>query len=296
MSERKIPRYPIYIPSKGRYDRCLTAKFLHEDDVPFHLVVEPQEADKYASEHGADRVLVLPFRDRGSSIPARNWIKQHSIEAGHARHWQLDDNITYVTRWYRRKRIRCRSGVALAAVEDFTDRYENVAIAGLNYHCFGIANRPPFSANKHVYSCVLVLNSLPYEWRGPYNEDTDLCLQALAGGWCTILVNAFLIKKKRTMTMPGGNTDELYQDDGRLEMARCLERRWPGIVKVIRRWGRPQHYVIDDWKRFKTPLKLRKGLSLDQFEGPDEYGMELTQVDPEVKGDLKQLLIEEGDG
>ena len=44
-----LPRYPVYVPSKGRHDRCLTAKFLQRDGVPFHFVVEPQEFDAYAS-------------------------------------------------------------------------------------------------------------------------------------------------------------------------------------------------------------------------------------------------------
>ena len=30
-----MPRYPIYIPSKGRADDCRTAEFLKKDKVPF---------------------------------------------------------------------------------------------------------------------------------------------------------------------------------------------------------------------------------------------------------------------
>src|SRR3972149_3358983 len=90
----------------------------------------------------------------------------------------------------------------------------------------------PFFLNTHVYSCLLILNSLPYRWRGRYNEDTDLCLQVLSAGWCTVLINAFMVDNMPTMTMRGGNTEELYQDDGRLKMARHLERLWPGVVET----------------------------------------------------------------
>jgi len=289
-----MPRYPIYIPSKGRSDRCLTAKLLVRDGVPFYLVVEPQEEDVYAVRFGRERVLVLPFSDLGSVIPARNWIKQHATTAGYLRHWQLDDNITVVYRRWRSKRLPCSTGVALAVAEDFTDRYENIAIAGLNYEMFapGGERHPPFNLNVHVYSCCLILNSLPNKWRGRYNEDTDMCLQVLADGWCTVLFNVFLIKKVTTMKMKGGNTTELYRDDGRLKMARSLERHWPGVVKTKRRYGRPQHVVKNAWGKFDTPLKLKPGINLDELE-PNEYGMKLKQIAPEIKSESLRQLVQD---
>src|ERR1039457_6327466 len=92
MSNRVLPSYPVYIPSKGRADCCLTANCLVRDEVPFYLVVEPQDAGSYESVFGADRVLVLPWDNPGSVIPARNWIKDHATAGGHKRHWQIDDN------------------------------------------------------------------------------------------------------------------------------------------------------------------------------------------------------------
>lgn len=276
MVESILPRYPIYIPSKGRYRQCLTAKFLDKDNVPFFLVVEEEERHHYAVAFGKERILTLPFSNQGSVIPARNWIKEYAANAGYERHWQLDDNISYIERLYKGRRIPCPSGIALASTEDFIDRYENIAVAGLNYHMFGFHKIPPFHLNCHIYSCSLILNSLPFKWRGKYNEDTDYCLQVLAGGWCTVLINAFLAYKIPTMTIKGGNTAELYQGDGRLKMARALERLWPGVVRTGRRFQRPQHIVKDSWRRFDTPLKLKSGIDLDQLK-PNEYSMELVE-------------------
>ena len=146
--------------------------------------------------------------------------------------------------------------------------------------------------NCHVYSCTLVLNSIPYRWRGYYNEDTDICLQVLAGGWCTVLMYAFLQEKATTMTMKGGNTDVLYHADGRLRMARSLERRWPGVVETKRRFQRPQHVVFDSWKRFDTPLRLKEGVRLEDFQKIDEYGMKLKQVAPIKSVELRRLYEE----
>lgn len=293
MMATELPRYPIYVPSKGRHDVCLTARFLDRDGVPFHLVVEPQEHDLYAEKWGAGRVLVLPFFNRGSVIPARNWIKEHSIKEGHERHWQLDDNIRGIRRRWKMQRVPCNAGIALAIAEDFVDRYENVAVAGLNYDKFVVNTQkmPPFYLNAHVYSCTLILNSLPHRWRGRYNEDTDYCLQVLADGWCTVLFNAFLVDKIITMTIKGGNTAELYQGDGRLRMARSLERLWPGVVETKRRFQRPQHVVRAAWRKFNTPLKLKPGTDLSKLPKVDERGMMLKQVAPQIKsGRIRKML------
>lgn len=289
------PRYPVFIPSKGRAQHqtraTSTVGRLREDGVPFFIVVEPQEADEYADVVGADRVLTLPFSNLGlGSIPARNWIKDYATaELGAARHWQLDDNIKEFRRVYRSERIPCSSAIALRACEDFTDRYENVAISGLNYQMFAVRAKKPFVANCHVYSCTLVNNAIPHRWRGRYNEDTDLCLQVLAAGWCTLLLNVFVANKERTMIVKGGNSAELYEGDGRLRMARALERVWPGVVSVDRRFERPQHVIRDAWRKFDTPLKLRDDLALDG-EGPGEYGMRLIEKKPLESPALRRVL------
>jgi len=293
-----LPRYPIYIPSKGRPDRCLTAKFLCEDDVPFYLVVEEQERDQYARVYGDKpgvTILVLPFRDRGTVVPARNWIRDHSRDGGHARHWQLDDNIRHLKRWYRRKRIRCDAGIALSATEDFTDRYKNVAVSGLMYDMFAVYDMPPFMLNVHVYSCTLTHNDTGHDWRGEINEDTDYCLQVLADNWCTISMVAFLCVKMPTLVMKGGHTTQFYKGDGRLRMARSLERVWPGVVTTKRKFRRAQHSIRGSWRHFDTPLQFRD--DYEQTDKANEYGMVLRKSPGrEPKSvEVRKLLSEHGE-
>jgi hypothetical protein len=280
MSELLMPRYPIYVLSKGRVEKSLTADFLIADSVPFRLVVEPQEADAYIAKFGVDKVLALPCTGEGSATPARNWIKAHSIAEGHARHWQLDDNIKMLKRMYKGKRIVCRSGVAFAVTEDFTDRYENIAIAGLNYVNFAPRTArpmPPFFLNCHVYSCVLIDNALPFKWRPFYNDDTDMCLQVLAAGYCTLAMNVFLAHKMATGSMRGGSAP-IYKDDGRLKMARSLERDWPHVVQVHRRFSRAQHVIRGNWAGFDTKLK-RKPEFADIPDEINDYGMRFVEGD-----------------
>lgn len=297
----RLPRYPIFIPSRGRYqrDRALTARSLSRDGVPFRIVVEAQEHDKYAALVGENRVLVLPFRDRGTSTPSRNWIRDRAIAEGHARHWQLDDNIIEFRRLWHGRRIPCHAGVALRVCEDLTDRFSNVAISGLNYQMFVPAETPvAFYRNVHVYSCTLVSHAWEGRWRLRYNEDTDLCLQALTDGWCTLALNAFMANKLRTMAMGGGNTESLYRTeggsgrtdtDGRFQMAAVLADQWPGLVTIRRRFGRYQHVV--NWGRFDSQLlRLREGVDLSALPPVDEYGLRLRAVKDVQAAALRDLL------
>lgn len=284
-----LPKYPVYVPSKGRCDVCLTAKFLTHDSVPFTLVVEAPEAEQYQARFPSATIVVLPFVNAGL-IAARNFIKDHATTAGAERHWQLDDNMRQCRRWFHNKRIRCQAGVALRVTEDFVDRYENVAIAGLNYtmfaHSHGRPPKDPFWLNCHVYSCTLIDNRLPFSWRLTYNDDTDLCLQVLAAGYCTILMNAFMVDKLQTMTVKGGNTSALYQGDGRLMMARSLERQWPGVVETKRRWRRPQHVVKDAWRKFDTQLIKKANLT---YPDDPEYGLTLVQKKPSQSQQMREI-------
>lgn len=272
------PHYPVYIISKGRWERPLTARALDKIGVPYRIVVEPQEADSYARALGRDRILELPFSNLGQgSIPARNWVWEHSIDAGAARHWILDDNISGFFRLHRNLKTPVASGTIFYAAEHFVDRYTNVAKAGFNYFMFASrkSKLPPLYLNTRVYSCILLRNDLPYRWRGRYNEDTDLSLRILKDGHCTVLFNAFLAFKQTTMTMKGGNTDELYNGDGRLRMAQSLVEQHPDVTTITRKWGRYQHHV--DYRPFRrNKLQLRDGLDIDPR--PNNFGMVLERL------------------
>lgn len=274
------PRYPIYVISKGRWESRLTVKALLSRSIPHKVVIEPQEFRQYASVMDERNILTLPFSNLGQgSIPARNWVWEHSIKAGDNRHWILDDNIREFYRMTNNIKYRTDSGATFAACEDFADRYENVGLAGMQYELLAPRKykHPPFILNTRIYSCILIKNSLPYRWRGRYNEDTDLSLRVLKDGYCTVLFLAFLADKQATMRMKGGNTDELYQGDGRLKMAQSLQAQHPDVVKITRKWGRWQHHV--DYRPFKANKLIRKkGVVIP--DEPNEYGMKLVRLAP----------------
>lgn len=275
------PKYPIYIISKGRWKLRLTSKALEARNIPYRIVIEPQELEQYSVAVDPKKILVLPFSNLGQGgIPARNWVWEHSVSEGHERHWILDDNIRDFYLLSGNMKYRTDSGATFKAAEDFTERYENIAISGMQYELLvpRIRKHNPFIINTRIYSCILIKNDIPYRWRGRYNEDTDLSLRVLKDGWCTILFVAFLANKNATMTMKGGNTDELYKQDkdfdGRLEMAKHLQRQHPDVVKITRKWGRWQHSV--DYRPFKGNNLIKKeGIAIPK--GVNNYGMVLVK-------------------
>lgn len=280
MAKPNDPCYPVYVISKGRWESRLTSKALESMAVPYRIVVEPQEVKQYAAVIDPRKILALPFSNLGQgSIPARNWIWEHSIAESHARHWILDDNIANFLRFQENRYYHMKSGAAFRASEDFVDRYTNVAMAGMQYEMFVPIRHKyvkPFCTNTRIYSCILLDNNVNHRWRGRYNEDTDLSLRILKDGFCTILFYAFLVKKIAMMYMKGGNSDELYKQsaefDGRLEMARSLQRQHPDVVKIVRKWGRWQHQV--DYRPFAGNKLIRKS-KVEIPKGINNYGMRL---------------------
>ena len=277
------PQFPVYIISKGRWESRQTVKAFEYLNMPFRIVIEPQEFEQYAAVIDSKKILQLPFANLGQgSIPARNWVWEHAKKEGHEWHWILDDNIRSFYRLYKNLKTPISDGVVFKCAEDFTLRYQNIAQSGFNYDFF-IPDKhiyPAYYLNTRVYSCMMLPSALfpKYAWRGRYNEDTDLSLRFLKDGWCTVLFNAFLAKKSATMTLKGGNTDELYRQDkhfdGRLEMAKSLQMQHPDVVRVTQKWHRWQHHV--DYRGFTQQLKRKPGVIVKS--GIDNYGMVLKHT------------------
>jgi len=274
-------RYPIYIISKGRYDKPLTARSLYEMGQPFKICVEPKEYSDYCSSLKKEDVVMLPenFSEMGQgSIPVRNWVWEDAEKKGAERHWIMDDNIEQFNRLYKNLQVKCISPSIFRASEDFVDRYKNVALSGFQYDFFAKAKTvlPPFYLNTRIYSCTLIKNDLPYRWRGKFNEDTDLSIRVLKDGWCTVLFYAFIQQKTQTMKMGGGNTDTIYdKTNNRYEFAESLANQHPNLVKITKKFGRWHHHV--DYSVFKKN-KLIKKEGVNVPDRVNEYGMKLITV------------------
>ena len=289
------PQFPLFIPTKGRADSRLTAKVLEEMGVFYTVVVEEQEYDTYAEHINKKKILVLDkkYQDDYDTCdelgntkskgpgPARNFIWDYSIKQGHKWHWVMDDNIKLFRRWNKNKRIKCYDGTPFKVMEDFCLRYKNIAMAGPNYSFFVIDKwgykYGPFTVNTRIYSCNLIRNDVPFRWRGRYNEDTDLSLQMLKAGWCTVQFNVFLQEKTNTQVLKGGNTDAFYAKEGTIPKSQMQVKLHPDVSKLTWRYGRWHHHV--NYNKFKREnrLILRDDVVIKQ--GVNDYGLTLKKMD-----------------
>tara|TARA_R100000773_G_C4221238_1_gene120301 strand:- start:4826 stop:5962 length:1137 start_codon:yes stop_codon:yes gene_type:complete len=264
------PKYPVYIVSKGRWERNPTSKALKRMGVPFYMVVEKDEYCNYKTLVDESQLLILPqsYKDdydvfwkdtdnRTGAGAARNFAWAHSIANGHEWHWVMDDNLEAFERFNNNRKIPVADGTCFRIVEDFVNRYTNIAQSGLGYSHFCPANecRPAVRFNTRIYSCLLIKNDIPYRWRGRYNEDTDLSLRILKDGLCTAEFNMFLQSKRATQTVRGGNTEEFYAGEGTYNKSKMLVDMHPDVTSLTTKFNRDHHHV--DYRRFKIN-KLRK--------------------------------------
>jgi hypothetical protein len=175
-----------------------------------------------------------------------------------------------------------RTNVNFVATEDFVDRYENLAIAGFNYYsfCKCDSRAKPYALNTRIYSCLLIRNDIPFKWRGRYNEDTILCLDALSAGWATIQLNAFLQGKVTTQRMGGGNSKDFYEVEGTLAKSKMLADTYPEVASVVWKFNRWHHTV--DYSPYKNNQLKRKASFVPQNR-INEYGLKLIDGDKSDK-------------
>lgn len=286
------PRYPVYVISKGRYEKRLTIDALEEMNCPYKLVIEPSEFEKYNEHVDEKNILLLPeeyLNKNQGGIPARNFVWEHSVQNGFKKHWIIDDNIDGFYRWNYNVQKRIKSGVVFRVLEDYSDRYENVGLSSMSYFYTipGIdIGRKMLIYNSRCYSCILINSelldkTLKERWRGRYNEDTDLTLRTLQKNLCTILLNNFLSNKKTSGTMKGGNTDTIYEGgshSGYLKKFQELKNNFPDIVKLTNKKhvdGRPHHHIN------YTKLFTTKPILKDEYKNlenvSNEYNMKFIK-------------------
>lgn len=257
--------YPVYIPSKGRYDNNPTARLCIKEGIPYFLVVEPQDAEHYIAEFGEDNCLVMPENDMGLSY-ARRFCKQHSIDNGDTWHWQIDDDMKGVMTRIDGKNVKTPAVEVMTEIEKFTDQYTNIGQVGLCHSLFAWSAKTEYGLNKQCPSFVLFRNDLDVWWRDFVPEDTDYSLQVLTLAsppglfdqepkqWCTVLFYKYMFDSAVQGQMKGGCTEERYQGDGRLLRIKNLQKYWPGCF--TKTWKHDSWRVAPSrvWRSFEQRL------------------------------------------
>lgn len=248
------PSYTFYIPSKGRANTIKTSKVLNSFNIPFKLVVEPQDYEAYVYNFGEDSVLSLDQNNQGIYY-VRKWIKEYSSSIGEDYHWQLDDDLRYF-RSHFGKRKRLTDGKIFALVEHIAKEFPNIGQAGLTHFAFAFAKKNPYELNKQVCSCMLIKNATPAQFRPNIIEDTDFSLQLLYNGYVTLNLTRFSYEGIPTMQMAGGNTTD-FKEGHLYKRQVTLCEEYPGEFEIVEKGGRSRIKPSKVWSKFKTePVRI----------------------------------------
>ncbi len=296
------PQYPVYIISKGRWEQRLTQQLLEKSNIPYKIVVEPSEYDKYAEVIDEKNIIKAPedFSKLGKgSVPVRNYVWDHAVKSGASHHWVLDDNIREFNFYNNNLRVKINNGIPLRATEDYVKKFNNVYLSGLQYSMF-VPDRSihyPYVYNTRIFSCILINhkldNILDERWRGKYNEDVDLSLRVLLKGLGTILNQQFLISKEATLRNKGGNTDSIYggkNDYNKIkEKAEAIIKEYPTIAKLSNKYNRGIHHTLNLNQFIDNDLGYEE--RKEKYKKNYNYKIVKLNVNKRLKIDLKKKLI-----
>lgn len=264
-------RFPVYINSRGRAGRQLTANALLKIGIAPTLVVEEAEHAAYRAANPDCEVVAWPptYWDDYERTPeldphpttgiGRNFAWDHSRERGFTHHWIMDDNIRqfYVV---ERKRLKtATTPTSLGWVEEFALRWENLGGVCLAMSAFVKESvRTPLVLNTRLYCATLMNNALAesgIRWRRGYNEDTITSIDILKTGyWCTAQTYIVAINKVgtgRRGRLEGGMS-EFYADGGFIRKSAELVRVHPDCCRTSRRFQRVHHHC--NYKMFQQQL------------------------------------------
>jgi hypothetical protein len=217
-------KYKIYIPTKGRYNRLLTADYLAKNGIDFSLVVEKKEVDLYKEKY-PNNIIELPGNDYGGVYFARNFIKKLSQENGEKRHWQLDDDIKKLTYIKDGNFIDMPLNEMLENMENFCDKFINVGLASPHSSVWVKYGKKPFEINKVAHGCSLINNDLDIWWSRDVMGDIDFNLQTLDAGWCTLRFYIYSFSTVSPTTKKGGFTD-IYLNKDRINTVKNTQEKW----------------------------------------------------------------------
>jgi hypothetical protein len=281
-------RMPVYIPSRSRFNTCLTLDMLGPEAVGgnarrFFLVVPPDQREQYL--HMADtsrskwgcRVPVLSPPGVKGIAATRKWIGQHAAQEGHESFLMLDDDLRFAvranpkeTRHDKRKLIiadTVECARMLAAAEKELTQYAHIGIrVRMAYH----DKRLGYPSEQ----CVRALRALGYQTR-LFNtckhgrvavmEDFDITLQLLARGWPNSVLTHWTQDQSQTQ-LPGGCSDYRTLSVHNANVYK-MHKLWPAVTQLREKKNKTGG---DFGKRMELTLQWKKCLNLYARE------MELT--------------------
>lgn len=267
-------RYPIYIVSKDRAEICTTHKILDFSGITWSYAVEPQDYEKYVERFGENYVVNIGENDKGIYY-VRNFCIEHSKNAGHKKHWQVDDDLKKIFyRAMQEKGTRSREeidnpGTMLKNIEDYTDDFSNFGAGCLTHDGFAFAKKLDIDLNKMIYCFQLMNNNVKARYQPHTSEDVDFSVNMLREKWVTMVFNQFSFTTPKSGSIQGGcNSSVDYQNKGRKLRNLKLCETFPQWFKEYthKKTGLSEIKPSKIWRYFKQKPEQIKNSEIDVTE------------------------------
>lgn len=209
---------PIYIPTRSRWQRCLTLDQLGPLALrrPVYLVVPEEQRHQYIELSAAStqawgcRVPVLAPPGVKGIAATRQFIGRHAAAYTHAhkKFIMLDDDLRFVRRkskddWHLQPNKPMDHVMMLAKVEAYLDKYAHVGISARQ------ANNQMDLPAEYSVRCIRALAYRTHEFNrcvhGRVNimEDFDVTLQLLAKGYPNAVLTYWAQDQAQTQAKGG---------------------------------------------------------------------------------------------
>lgn len=226
--------HPIFIPSKGRPESS-TAALLDEAEIPYNVLVEPQDRDAYYARSLSHGVLIqLPENDRGVTF-VRNFTKDLAKTKDSAWFWILDDDIKNFYLVEKGRLVKSDPRTVLFAAQALFRRVGNVGIGALEYGQFAWSAKKDHAIGYcDVAVCLNAERTRNLRYRDNTKEDRDFALQVLKSGSLAVRATHCAFQAPKIGSNKGGLHED-YADGRDAEWAAQMAKDWPGLVTVVRK-------------------------------------------------------------
>jgi hypothetical protein len=254
-------RYPIYIPSKGRWENTRTVDLLEKNKITnYFVVVEKPEAEKYnvrpdgTNGIHAKKLLVIPPA-KGSSAPARNFCLEHAKKNGHKKIWMLDDDITNIYMHYKGKKCIAVSVLdCFERLENFSERATKVKAVGMRTSASFLKDVKKDLQFNCSLTSIYLLSVDTFRFRGTMLVDMDYQLQILRAGYKTLRMENYAFTFITPTKITGGYYDIYTDDKKRLAAIKEFCKLNKDVDPTVER-NTTGFYVLKNiskiWRKFK---------------------------------------------
>jgi len=260
-------KYPIYIPTKGRFGKLAkfakTIPLLQGEKIPFTCFVEPKELKKYKKSFPKVDFVELKDNDRGIAF-ARQSILDYARMKKVKRYWQLDDDVVAFYKLEKPGKVgESNAKKVLGGVEKFVHGHKNkdrIALATPQVPQLMWCAKKEYAYFAIMGQCILTstFSGRNYNTDLLLLSDIDFVLQHIHYRWLMVALNVLGFRTSKMGHTKGG-LYKTYREGKRVEAVKFIFSKWKKYCKPPKPDATGFINVLIDGKKARQHVFGKKG-------------------------------------